>query len=188
MNSTSLSLLHRLKQPEEPEAWQRFVDLYAPLIFRWVRQRGITGTETADLVQEVLAVLVKKLPEFQYNPQHRFRSWLKTVTVNKANDYYRQKGKQPANVSNATLNDFEQLHEPDPFEEAEYRSYVAHRALKLMRSEFREEDWQACWQQVVEGRNANEVAQNLGLSVNSVYLAKSRILGRLRTELADLLD
>jgi hypothetical protein len=82
MDSTSISLLRRLRQPNQEAAWQRFVDLYAPLIFHWSKNQGLTPTDASDLVQDVLAIVVEKLPEFEYDPQRRFRGWLRTVTVN----------------------------------------------------------------------------------------------------------
>ena len=80
MDSTSVSLLRRLREPDHDAAWQRFVDLYAPLIFHWAKNRGLNPTDAADLVQEVLVTLVAKLPEFEYDPTKRFRGWLRTVT------------------------------------------------------------------------------------------------------------
>jgi RNA polymerase sigma-70 factor (ECF subfamily) len=79
-------------------------------------------------------------------------------------------------------------HQVDLFEEQEYRSFLVNRALELMRSEFRDETWQACWQHVVEGRTAAEVGSALGISANAVRVAKCRVLRRLREELDGLLD
>ena len=76
MDSTSISLLRRLRQPSPEDAWQRFVDLYAPLIFHWGRNQGLNATDASDLVQQVLSTLVIKLPEFEYDPKQRFRGWL----------------------------------------------------------------------------------------------------------------
>jgi len=83
MNSTSVNLLKRLREPEAEPAWQRFVELYAPLIFYWARQKGLSADDASDLLQDVLATLLTKLPEFQLDPDRRFRGWLRTVTVNR---------------------------------------------------------------------------------------------------------
>src|SRR5262249_43390328 len=83
MNTTLPSLLERLRQPVDQEAWERFVHLYTPLLCRWARKVGAPALEVGDVVQDVFAVLVHKLPDFQYDPSQRFRGWLWTITVNK---------------------------------------------------------------------------------------------------------
>jgi RNA polymerase sigma-70 factor (ECF subfamily) len=188
MDSTSVNLLRRLREPKAENAWQRFVDLYAPLIFYWARQKGLNATDSADLVQDVLTTLVVRLPDFQYDPDRRFRGWLRTVTVNRANDLYRRKASRPEVGVEEALERMTVVNESDLFIEAEYRSVIVTRALELLRSEFAETTWQAGWLQIVEGRKAADVAGELGLPVNAVYLAKSRLLARLRTELEGLLD
>jgi RNA polymerase sigma-70 factor (ECF subfamily) len=187
-SSTSVSLLQRLRQPNQEAAWQRFVDLYAPLIFHWGRNQGLTPPDAADLVQEVLSLLVVKLPEFEYDPTRRFRGWLRTITINKARDFHRRMSARPLTGQDETIEYVTVAPDVDLFDEAEYRSFLVNRALELMRAEFRDDTWQACWKQVVEGRKAADVAQEMGLSLNMVYLAKSRVLGRLREELAGLME
>ncbi len=187
MDSTSISLLRRLRTPNQEAAWQRFVELYSPLVFHWSRCQGLATPDAADLVQEVLAILVTKLPKFEYDPNKRFRGWLRTITFNKVRDFQRRQATRPTTGNDETLQLTAAEGAIDLFEEAEYRSFLVSRALELMRSEFREEVWQACWQQVVEGKKATEVAESLGLSLNVVYSAKSRVLGRLREELAGLM-
>jgi len=83
MATTSSSLLERLRQPEATEAWQRFVHLYTPLLYYWARGTGLPEHDAADLVQDVLVVLVQKLPEFRYDAGQSFRGWLRTITLNK---------------------------------------------------------------------------------------------------------
>ena len=83
MNSTSASLLQRLHQPEAAEAWARFVKLYTPLLFFWARRLARLDADAADLVQDVFAILVQKLPDFQYDQGKGFRNWLRTVLLSK---------------------------------------------------------------------------------------------------------
>src|SRR6516162_6743818 len=82
VHTTSASLLERLKQPAAQESWTRFVDLYTPLLFYWGRRLGLQETDAADLVQDVFALLVKKLPRFNYQRDLSFRGWLRTVMYN----------------------------------------------------------------------------------------------------------
>ncbi|HEV3262134.1 MAG TPA: sigma-70 family RNA polymerase sigma factor, partial [Gemmataceae bacterium] len=81
MPTTSASLLERLRQPGDQAAWSRFVQLYTPLLYSWARQVRLQHQDAADLVQEVFAVLIRKWPEFSYDPQKSFRSWLRTVML-----------------------------------------------------------------------------------------------------------
>jgi RNA polymerase sigma-70 factor (ECF subfamily) len=186
MNTTSMSLLQRLRRPGEERAWERFVHLYTPLLFFWCRRTGLAMEDSRDLVQEVLAHLVRKLPEFEYQPDKSFRGWLRTLTINKWRERGRKKGISVA-VMDAGLSQVPG-DQPDPFEEVEYRRHLVQHAVKIMQSEFEPRTWQACWETVVEGRGAPEVAQELGVSLEVVYAAKSRVLKRLREELAGLLD
>jgi len=185
---TPASLLERLKQPAQSDAWDRFVRIYTPFIYHWARQAGLQTSDAADLVQEVLTSLLQKLPEFNYDGHKSFRAWLRTVTLNKWRDQCRRRAVQPVHGAGHNV---AELADPDPhdsFAEAEYRQQLVARALELMRSEFQEATWQACWQFVACGRPATDVAQELGISENAVYLAKGRVLRRLRRELEGLLD
>jgi len=83
MYTTSVSLLERLRQPGDQEAWSRFVRRYSPHIYDWARRQGLSAEDAADLVQEVFALLVQKMPDFKYDPHKSFRAWLRTVTRNK---------------------------------------------------------------------------------------------------------
>ena len=188
MDSTSISLLRRLREPEPEAAWRRFVDLYAPLIYHWGRNQGLNSTDTSDLVQEVMAILVVKLPDFEYDPAKRFRGWLRTVTINKARDFKRRQLTQPATGTNAAIGQAVVADEVDLFDEVEYRQYLVGRALRLMQAEFRETTWQACWKSFMERQSTAEISRELGLSPNAVHIAKSRVLRRLRAELNGLLD
>ncbi len=187
MDSTSISLLQRLRKSNQEAAWERFVNLYAPLIFHWGKSQGFNGSDAADLVQEVMAILVAKLPEFEYDPKRSFRSWLKTVTVNKARDLFRREAARPTS-NESSLKHVAVADNVDLFGESEYRRYLVGRSLKLMQAEFRESTWKACWMHVVEGKSAAVVADELGLTANAVYVAKSRIFKRLREEFADLMN
>lgn len=187
MNTTSPSLLERIRNPAEQEAWTLFVRLYTPLIFYWARRVGMSDPDAADLVQEVFAALVQKLPDFTYDRQKSFRGWLRTVTLNKWRDQQRRKAARPAETLDS-LSDITVADPAESFWEQEYHQQLVNRALELMKTDFQPTTWQACWQHLVCDRPAAEVAAELGISVDSVYAAKSRVLRRLRQQLAGLLD
>ena len=186
-DSTSVSLLKRLHGPADQAAWDQFVRLYTPLLFYWARKAGLAEADSADLVQDVFCVLVRKMPEFRYDPSKSFRAWLRTVLRNTWINRGRQKIAEPhgdleAMQHQASSDDIADL------EEAEYRQQLVARAIELMQSEFEPSTWQACWRFAVVGQPAGEVARELGISINAVYLAKSRVMSRLRRELEGLLD
>lgn len=185
MNTTSASLLERLRRPGETEAWPRFVQLYTPLLHLWVCRLGVPRQDTADLVQEVLTHLVQQLPHFRYDHRRRFRGWLWTITVNQWRLQHRRRQPIP------TTEEVDEAAVPDGVEalaEVEYHQYVTGRALHLMQTEFQPATWKAFWECVAGDRSAAEVAAELGMSVAAVYAAKSRVLRRLREELEGLLD
>jgi RNA polymerase sigma-70 factor (ECF subfamily) len=187
MFTTPPSLLERLRSPCEPAAWDRFVHLYTPLLFQWARQAGLQASDAADLVQEVFVVLLRQLPQFTYDPNKSFRAWLRTVTLNKWREWKRRTVPVTAGGGEA----FEAIEAPDQwgvFDEAEYSRHVVGQALAALRPEFPERTWEAFWQYAVVGTDATAVADYLGLSPGSVYAAKSRVLTRLRQEVAGLLD
>jgi RNA polymerase sigma-70 factor (ECF subfamily) len=189
VNPTPVSLLERLRQPpaQAQEAWARFVRLYTPLLFAWAHRLGLQGADAADLVQDVAVLLVRKLPDFSYQRHPNFRAWLWKVLLNRCRENRRRW--QPAVQGDEAL--LADLAEPDNvanWAEAEYRRQLLGRALQLLQPEFSESTWRAFEQYVLRERPAREVAGELGVSVNVVHLAKSRVLQRLREELDGLLD
>ena len=185
---TPASLLERLRKPDEPDAWRQFVRIYTPLLLHWARRFGLQDPDAADLVQDVFVVLVQEMARFQYDPKKRFRGWLWTIMVNKLNEKRRRRVLPTADLADGEL---AEIGGPDPaevFDEAEYQQYLVRRALKLMQDQFSLTVWRACWALVVEEKPAAEVAAELGITVGTVYAHKSRVLSRLRQELAGLLD
>jgi RNA polymerase sigma-70 factor, ECF subfamily len=187
MYTTLPSLLERIAADPNREAWQQFVDLYTPLLFGWTRRLGLPEHDASDLVQDIFTVLVEKLPAFRYDPQQSFRAWLRTVLLNRWRNRCRQRSYQTT-PGGADLEDVPGRPDPYFFEEEEYRQALVSRALALMQAEFQPVTWKACWEFVVRDRPAAEVAAELGITVNAVYLAKSRVLRRLREQLHGLLD
>ena len=187
MSTTSPTLLDRLRQRQAKDAWEHFVELYTPMMLAWCRRLGLSDADAADLTQSVFVILCERLPEFRYDPQRSFRSWLKTILLNAWQNQVRSRRARPSLGGEA----LEDLHETDPrleLDEAEYRAMLVRRALGLMQKRFEPSTWRACWELVVEGRTADDIARETGLSTNAVYLAKSRVLRQLRHELQGFLD
>jgi RNA polymerase sigma-70 factor (ECF subfamily) len=185
MLSTQSSLLVRLRMADDSEAWNRFVRIYTPLLLHWIKNLGIEANHRFDVCQEVFLVLLDRSSWLARERPTSFRAWLRTVTLNKCRDHLRQKRRD----SEPRLLDRFEVAQDDPaalLTDNEYRVYVAQQALRLMREAFAETTWRACWENVVANRPAADVAQELGISVNAVYLARGRVLKRLREELDGL--
>ncbi len=188
MVTTPSSLLARLRQPGEPGDWERFVNLYLPLLYSWARRLQVPRQEIGDLLQDLFACLLEELPTFSYDPRRSFRAWMRTLLVNRWRTWLRRRAvRKQVPGGDDRLEEIAAPEEVPEFEEEEYRRHLVVRALQLMQAEFQPATWKACWEYVVNDRSAEEVAQELGISVNAVYLSKSRVLRRLREELGDFL-
>jgi RNA polymerase sigma factor (sigma-70 family) len=184
MQTTSASLLMRLRRPGEPEAWERFVRLYTPLLHGWATGLGLQHADATDLVQDVFVTLVQKLPEFEYDDHQRFRGWLWVVTRNK----WREKARRAALPvePNRPLDDLPAA-DGGGVEEEDFRRYLLRRLLPTIRDRIPPDTWRVFHEYVVEGKPALRVAADLGVSVAVVYKTKVRVLAALHRELADLL-
>ena len=184
-DTTPPTLLARLRDPADRAAWERLVALYTPLLYGWGRRRGLSAADAADLVQDVLTVVVRQIPEFEYDPGRSFRAWLRKVAFHKFHDLRRDRVPLPLSpdelTRTAAATDVDAC-----FEEAEYRRYLVRRALEAMQRDFAETTWKACLLAVTTPRTAASIGAELGLSEGAVYAAKFRVLRRLREELAGL--
>jgi RNA polymerase sigma-70 factor (ECF subfamily) len=191
-SSVSSTLLERVKA-RRPEAWERLVDLYGPVVYRWCRQSGVRREDAADVVQEVFSSVAAHAANFRRDsPSDSFTAWLATITRNKIRDHFRRRHGQPeARGGTDAQEQFLQIAElselSQPSSRARAEGLLSRRALDLVRAEFENRTWEAFWRTAVAGQRPADVAEDLGISVNAVYKAKSRVLRRLRRELGDLL-
>lgn len=193
MNETRQSLLLRA-QTGETDAWKDLTVLYRPLILGWLNRQGVPARDQEDLSQEVLLSVVQHLPGFQHSG-HRgaFRSWLRTIVCSRTADYWRalDAGTQASGGSGA-IAALQQIADPDSelnrqWDE-EHDRYVVHCLLDLVNEEFAPITVQAFRRLALDGASGAETAQELGLSVAAVYVAKSRVLARIRQEAEGLID
>lgn len=195
MHTTSVSLLERLRQSDTEKchsfddlAWQQFVRLYTPLLLSWARKVCPQEQDAVDLLQDVFSVLIRKLPSFVYQHGKSFRSWLRTVTMNKWRERCRANAVPIASDSSHPLESLVDESQAEAFWETEYRQNLVNQAFAIMQADFAPRTWQACWELVAHGKTAPQVAAELGITIGAVYAAKVRVLARLREELKDLLD
>ncbi len=190
--ATRASLLVRLRDPRDGQAWGEFVDLYAPLVYRFGCKQGLQDADAADLAQDTLRAVAGAIGKFDYDPRHgSFRGWLFTIVRNRLRDFLEKRGRQERGTGDtAMLDRLEQ--EPDRQEELskewdrEYERQLLLTAAQRIRGQFEEKTWQAFWRTTVEGESGKDVAQALDMTVAAVYLAKSRVMARLKLAIRQL--
>ncbi len=183
MATTSVSLLLRLRDGSDAAAWERFVDLYTPLMVRWAAQLGAKPHDAADLVQDLMLHVLRIMPRFEYDAERSFRAWLRTVLTNKWRDVHRRK--RPQAMTESGLEATAAVVEP-AWDDASDRAALCREALELIRPEFQPATWSAFVQTTFDGRPVPEVAAELQLTPNAIYLARGRVMRRLRQELEGL--
>lgn len=186
-DSTSESLLLRLRSVDDHSAWARFVELYTPLMFFWARKMGLAQQDASDLVQEILTLLVRKLPEFELDSNKSFRAWLRTVTHNKFKEMLRRKSLTVVDASYSLLLNISDDADSE-FWEREYQERLVHRAIELARPDFEPGTWNALKEFITSERPAADIANDWGVSIWTLYSAKSRLLSRLKREIRDLIE
>lgn len=194
MSETSASLLNRLRLDPDASAWQRLVDLYTPLIRNWLRRHTLQHQDVDDLVQDVLAVVVRKIPEFKKEPRvGAFRRWLRTITVNCLRDFWRANRFKPIATGESDFGQvLDQLEDPESglsqIWDREHDEHVTRRLLEMIKPRFEAKTWQAFQRVALEGAAVDAVVEELGITANAVFIAKSRVLKLLREEGQGLLD
>jgi RNA polymerase sigma-70 factor (ECF subfamily) len=194
MSDTSPSLLERLHDQSDAEAWRRMVAIYTPLIQGWLRRYNLSEADAEDVTQDVLGVVVRELPSFRHNQRRgAFRTWLKTITVNRLRQLWRTKRSRPeAAGGSAFAAMLDELADPTSglsrLWDREHDRHVARRLLAGVELEFQPSTWRAFRMTVLEGRPTDQVAAELGLTANAVLIAKSRVLKRLREHSMGLMD
>ncbi len=185
------SLLVRLADGADHEAWCRFTAIYRPLVYRIARRQGLQDADAQDLTQRVLLSVSKAIERWQEAPKRaKFRTWLHTVARNAVIDQLRT-----ANLVVAEGGTTAQLRlqenadgcvsETELELERDYQREVFRWAARGVRHEFEESTWLAFWLSAVEGKPIPAVAEELGRSVGAVYIARSRVIQRLRDKVME---
>jgi RNA polymerase sigma-70 factor (ECF subfamily) len=193
MLPTSLGLLESVRDHANGDAWTRFHAIYAPYLFGWLRRQAVPAHDADDVLQDVLRVVALELPAFTHNRRPgAFRCWLRAILAHRIRDYRRRQRSRWAAGGEVLDQLAEQLADERSdlahAWEREHDQYVVRRMLAGIEGDFQPQTWRAFWLVVVDGREPDEVADELHLSVESVYAAKSRVLTRLREVAADFLD
>jgi RNA polymerase sigma-70 factor, ECF subfamily len=187
---TSASLLDRLAGSPSEADWRRLHDLYRPLLEGWAVRAGVPRADVDDLVQEVLLAVVRQIGGFDRRGTGAFRGWLRTVLGRRITDHLRRQAVRPVATGDLASR-LDELASPESelsrLWDREHDNHVARQALRIVEPDFAPATWRAFRRQVIDGLPAADAAKEAGITLNAALLAKSRVLKRLRQEVAGLI-
>lgn len=187
-DATRPSLLLRIRDPQDEQSWQVFVELYGPLIHRYARNLRLQEADAADVCQEVLSQVARSIRGFQYQPERgRFRDWLGTVTRNRVNRYFKRVADKSKPIDEELADELYAPEQDSEWNDA-FHTHVLKAAMDRVRPHFEEKTWEAFRLVWLEHQLAPAIADQLAIPVAGVYLAKSRVLARLREEVMQLAE
>lgn len=194
MLATSPSLLERLRNRADDQAWRRLLNIYEPWLRGWLSRHDLQAADVEDALQDILATISLKLPEFIHNGQPgAFRTWLRAILVNQVRYFLRTRRNREARQALLPHTAWLELLEDDNSAmsqqwDQEHDQQLVRRMLARIQPEFNVKTWEVFQMLVIEDHCAADVARQFGITPNSVYVAKSRVLTRLREELKGLVD
>ncbi len=189
--STHLSLLLRLGDSHDHEAWVEFVSLYEPVVYRLLRQRGLQDNDARDLMQELFLAISRNID--RWKPAHgkgSFRAWLRRVVRNLVINWLKSPQRTVLTGGgelHALLDRLPAAGEQDTIEfDRELQRALFQRAVRRVQTQVQPATWQAFWETSLMGRSTDEVAGKLGMSVGAVWVAKCRVVARLKAAVGEM--
>lgn len=189
---TRLTLIDKIKDPQDAKAWSEFTAIYYPLVFEICRRKGLQHADSTDVTQEVLSRVADSIESYQHDrPGSTFRGWLYCITRNLTVDYFRQRAKDPLAVAVVTP-DWNQIKEPSAEEsqefQLEFKRQMFSVVAKSVQSQVAARTWSVFWKTEVEGIGIDDAAAELEMTRGAVYVARSRVIAKLRSEVQKKLD
>jgi RNA polymerase sigma-70 factor (ECF subfamily) len=190
--TTRHSLVLRLRNRDDEVAWAEFVQVYEPLIYRLARSKGLQDADAQDLCQELFRAVASAIERWDPDPaKGSFRGWLFRIARNLIVNFLTAQRRHARGTGRTSVQELlEAQPERDSQAEAEFRAEFQRRAFRWaaerVKTEFTDSTWQAFWKTGVDNRPIAAVAEELGLSVGAVYIARSRVLARLREQVEQL--
>ncbi len=191
--ATRASLVFRLRDQEDHDAWGDFVANYGPMLYRFIRSRGLQDSDASDLVQEVMRSVGLAIGRLNYAKEKGgFRAWLFTITRNKLSTFF-EKRRRIGPTANDTaqfelLNQAPGRNELDEQWELEYQRQLAADAMEKLKATIEPNTWKAFELTAIDGLTAEEAGQQIGLSKGAVYVARSRVTAKLRSEIEERMN
>ena len=181
---TRASLLIRIRDADDADAWQQFSEIYSELIYRYCVKRGLQDFEARDVTQDVLQKVFQKANDFEYDPtKGTFRGWLFMTTLNQIRDRSRKNAKQARGTGRSSVHralDAVDARQEQETWENDYRWRLFLWAAEKSKADFRDATYQAFWRVTMENQSAKQVAEKMEMTVGAVHIAKSRVMSRIR--------
>jgi RNA polymerase sigma-70 factor (ECF subfamily) len=192
--TTRHSLVLRLRNLDDQASWSEFLEIYEPLIYGLARRKGLQDADARDLSQEVFRAVAGAIERWDPDPaKGKFRAWLFRIARNLLVNYFADQERHTRGTGSTSV---QELLEARPVEDGrieaefavEFKRQAFHWAAKQVKGEFAESTWQAFWKTGVENQPTDQVAKECNLSTGAVYIARSRVLARLRERVQQLTD
>ena len=186
---TRPSLLIRLRDSRNQQAWTEFLEIYEPLMIRLIRRRGLQAADVGEVVQDVFMAVASSIDRWECNPARgSFRGWLATITRNLVVNFLIRQSRHPRGSGDTNFRRLlEEQAAPDGDVSAlfdlERKRQMFRWAAERVRDEFKTTTWQAFWMTAVDNQQVGEVARKLGMTAGSVYVSRSRVMKRMRDEI-----
>jgi RNA polymerase sigma-70 factor (ECF subfamily) len=186
---TRATLLVRIRDSNDRQAWNDFFQLYMPLVYSYALKHGFQDADASDIAQEVMCLVAKSIKAFDYDrTKGSFRAWLVTVARNCIRKRWEKVRRESVSTAMTSTSEPQV---PGPTEELllqwerEYELRIFHWVAEQVRTDFKETTWRAFWTTTVEGKSMEETAKVLDISIGAVYVARSRVLARIRSMVAE---
>lgn len=188
---TRMTLIARLRDHRNGEAWTEFVEIYTPVVYRHLRRAGLQDADAADVTQDVFRTVARSIDGFRCDrAKGSFRGWLMTVARSRLCDHLATRKKHVQGTGDSAIHEhLDQLVGQSGNEEAwehDYQHSIFEWAARQIRVDFTNSTWDAFWQTCVQGRDTKTVAAELGITVAAVYIAKCRVTVRLKDLICQL--
>lgn len=187
--STRMSLLEDVREADNAEAWQEFVDTYSPLVYGYCRGQRLQEADARDVTQNVFLAVSRAMRSFEYDRQRgRFRSWLGTITCREIRRYLSRSNPSPRGAGELAGVPANRDRDLESEWETQFTSYLFHQAMQQVRPTFAADVWRAFELTWLEDQAPAEVARQLERPIPWIYKAKFRVLSRLREKVEMLAD
>ena len=190
--STRASLLLRLRDSHDHEAWAEFVSLYEPVTYRLLRKNGLQDADAREVMQELFLTVSRSIDRWDPAKERgSFRGWLRRVARNLVINWLKHRERRMVATGGSGLQAmFDMLPAAEGPESVEFdrelRRALFHRAAEKVRDEVHVATWQAFWETGIVGTSPVDAAKKLGMTVSAVRVAKCRVLARLRATVLEL--
>lgn len=184
---TRFSLIEKIKDPRDAEAWSEFAEIYYPLVFGICRKKGLQHADATDIAQEVLGRVANAVGSYRHDqPGATFRGWLYRITRNLTVDFFRRQGKDPLAKATPQFN-LHEIQEPSLEESKEFhfafRRHLFNVVAKVVQNQVQPKTWSAFWKTEVEQMDVDEASEALSMTRGAIYVARSRVIAKIRNEI-----